>query len=158
MQWGGLEAGTRRAGSGYAKLSAAGGGESEAEHWAVPQSSAVRRKSVRQCDTAQPGRVPESAPKKSRLNGRDFFIVFSPPGWIHAAPGGLHLSRRDTRTRSFFEKSKFSAFSTRSGLCCVKNARNPQRIPVLFALHPLKPCEKSAHFFVFRKAFKNCRR
>ena len=25
---------------------------------------------------------------------------------------------------------------------------------MLFALHPLKPCEKSAHFFVFRKAFK----
>ena len=30
----------RYAGHGYAELSAAGGGESEAEHWAVPQSSA----------------------------------------------------------------------------------------------------------------------
>ena len=44
MQWGGLKPGPAEAGSGYAKLSAAGGGESEAEHWAVPQSSAVRRK------------------------------------------------------------------------------------------------------------------
>ena len=30
----------RYAGKGYAELSAAGGGESEAEHWAVPQSNA----------------------------------------------------------------------------------------------------------------------
>ena len=79
-------------------------------------------------------------------------------GRIYAAPDGLHSSRRDTLTRTFFEKSKFSDFSTRSGVCYVKNARNPQRIPVLFALHPLEPYEKSAHFFVFRKAFKNCRR
>ena len=37
------------AGHGYAELSAAGGGESEAEHWAVPQSSASgeRRAAVR---------------------------------------------------------------------------------------------------------------
>ena len=39
-----MKPGPAEAGSGYAKLSAAGGGESEAEHWAVPQSSAVRRK------------------------------------------------------------------------------------------------------------------
>ena len=44
-------------------------------------------KDARQCDTAQPGRVPESA--------------LSPPGRIHAVPGGLHSSRRDTGTRSF---------------------------------------------------------
>ena len=50
------------------------------------------------------------------------------------------------------EKSKFSAFSIRRGVCCVKNARNPQRIPALFALQPLTPYEKSVHFFVFRNA------
>ena len=61
-------------------------------------------KDARQCDTAQPVRVPESTPRKSRLNGRDFFIALSPPGRIHAAPGGLHSSRRDTGTRSFLSQ------------------------------------------------------
>ena len=36
----GLNSGPAGAGSGYAELSAACGGESEAEHWAVPQSNA----------------------------------------------------------------------------------------------------------------------
>ena len=66
----------------------------------MPQSSAVRRKSVRQCDTAQPGRVPESA--------------LSPPGRIHAAPGGLHLSRRDTRAKKTAAGSFFLTPSTES--------------------------------------------
>ena len=80
----------------------------------MPQSSAVRRKSVRQCDTAQPGRVPESAPKKSRLNGWDFFIALSPPGRIHAVPGGLHSSRRDTQAKKTAAGSFFLTPSTES--------------------------------------------
>ena len=42
----------------------------------MPQSSAVRRKSVRQCDTAQPGRVPESAPKQETSDIRRGFSCF----------------------------------------------------------------------------------
>ena len=73
----------RYAGKGYAELSAAGGGESEAEHWAVPQSSAVRRKSVRQCDTAQPGRVPaRPLSPTGRIDG-----TFS--RWKSSLDGGL---------------------------------------------------------------------
>lgn len=53
------------------------------------------------------------------------------------------------------EKSKFSSFSTGSRGCCVKNARNPQRIPALFALQPRTSCEKYGHFFVFRNASRS---
>ena len=73
-----------------------------------------RRKSAQQCDTAQPGRVPESAPKKSRLKGRDFFIALSPTGRIHAAPSGLHSSRRDTRAKKTARGSFFLTPSTES--------------------------------------------
>jgi len=62
------------------------------------------------------------------------------------------FARRQNAAYGLSEKSKFSAFSTRRGVCCVKNARNPQRIPALFALQPLTPYEKSVHFFVFRNA------
>ena len=64
----------------------------------------------------------------------------------------IHLA--GTLGHRFSEKSQFSSFSTRRGVRCVKNARNPQRIPALFALRPLTPCEKVEHFFVFRNALK----
>ena len=64
----------------------------------------------------------------------------------------IHLA--GTLGHGLSEKSQFSSFSTRRGVRCVKNARNPQRIPVLFALRSLTPCEKVVHFFVFRNALK----
>ena len=121
------------------KLSAASGGESEAEHWAVPQSSAS-------------GESPRSsATRHNRVESlKEHFPLRG--GFMLRLMACIHLA--GTLGHRFSEKSQFSSFSTRRGVRCVKNARNPQRIPALFALRPLTPCEKVEHFFVFRNALK----
>ena len=129
----------RYAGRGHAELSAAGGGEREAEHWAVPQSNASGE-SPRSSATRH-NRV-ESLQDLFPLRGRFMLRLMA----------CIHLA--GTLGHGLSEKSQFSSFSTRRGVRCVKNARNPQRIPVLFALRPLTPCEKVVHFFVFRNALK----
>ena len=121
------------------KLSAAGGGESEAEHWAVPQSS------------ASGGSPRSNATRHNRVESlQDLFPLRG--GLILRLMACIHLA--GTLGHGLSEKSQFSSFSTRRGVRCVKNARNPQRIPALFALRSLTPCEKVVHFFVFRNALK----
>ena len=135
----GLNPGPAGAGSGYAKLSAACDGESEAEHWAVPQSN------------ASGGSPRRNATRYNRVESlKDFFPLRD--GFMLRLMACIHLA--GTLGHRFSEKSQFSSFSTRRGVRCVKSARNPQRIPALFALRPLTPCEKVVHFFVFRNALK----
>lgn len=85
-----------------------------------------------------------SASKLTVLPNGEFFHAHFPP---HEEETGFFI-------KGLSEKSKFSDFSTRCGDCFVKNARNPQRISALFALHSLTPYEKSVHFFVFRNALQ----